>query len=69
MLFSKGIPKGERRSDTRIERSERGIWQRRYWEHLIRDELDYQAHVDYVHINPLKRFGENGKRLALFNVS
>ncbi len=54
MLFSKGIPKNERRSDTRIERRERGIWQRRYWEHLIRDECDYQAHVDYVHINPLK---------------
>ena len=54
MLFSKGIPKNERRSDVRIERRERGIWQRRYWEHLIRDERDYQAHVDYVHINPVK---------------
>ncbi|BEV08530.1 transposase [Methylophilus sp. DW102] len=54
MLFSKGIPKSERRSDTRIERGERGIWQRRYWEHLIRDERDYQAHVDYVHINLVK---------------
>lgn len=54
MLFSKSIPKMERRSDTRIERRERGIWQRRYWENLIRDEPDYQAHVDYVHINPVK---------------
>jgi putative transposase len=54
MLFSKGIPKNEKRSVTRIERRERGIWQRRYWEHLIRDERDYQAHVDYVHINPVK---------------
>jgi putative transposase len=54
MLFSKGIPNSERRSDTRIERRERGIWQRRYWEHLIKDERDYQAHVDYVHINPVK---------------
>jgi putative transposase len=33
---------------------ERGIWQRRYWEHLIRDDADYRAHMDYVHINPLK---------------
>ena len=33
---------------------ERGIWQRHYWEHLIRDEADYQRHVDYVHVNPLK---------------
>ena len=54
MLFSKSIPKNERRSATRIERRERGIWQRRYWEHLISDERDYQAHVDYVHINPVK---------------
>ena len=35
-------------------RGERGIWQRRYWEHLIRDERDYRAHMDYVHINPVK---------------
>jgi len=54
MLFSKGIPKNERRSGTRIGRRERGVWQRRYWEHLIRDERDYEAHVDYVHINPVK---------------
>ncbi|WP_446323442.1 REP-associated tyrosine transposase [Aeromonas hydrophila] len=32
----------------------RGIWQRHYWEHLIRDEQDYRRHMDYVHINPLK---------------
>lgn len=54
MLFSRAIPKNERRSDTRIQRRERGIWQRRYWEHLIKNEADYQAHVDYVHINPVK---------------
>ena len=33
---------------------ERGIWQRHYWEHLIRDDDDYQRHVDYVHVNPVK---------------
>lgn len=54
MLFSRGMPKNEMRTKTRIERRERGIWQRRYWEHLIRDEKDYQAHMDYVHINPVK---------------
>jgi putative transposase len=52
--FSKAIPKNEALSRTRIERGERGIWQRRYWEHLIRDERDFSAHMDYVHINPLK---------------
>lgn len=54
MLFSKGLPKNETLSKTRKQRRERGIWQRRYWEHLIKDERDYQAHIDYVHINPVK---------------
>ena len=35
-------------------RREKGIWQRRYWEHQIRDELDLQRHVDYLHFNPVK---------------
>ena len=35
-------------------RRERGIWQRRFWEHTIRDERDYAAHVDYIHFNPVK---------------
>ena len=33
---------------------EANVWQRRFWEHLIRDEHDFAAHVDYIHINPLK---------------
>ncbi|MBL3529442.1 MAG: transposase, partial [gamma proteobacterium endosymbiont of Lamellibrachia anaximandri] len=41
-------------SESRIKRGERGIWQRRYWEHLIRDDQDYQRHVDYIHWNPVK---------------
>ena len=52
--FSKQMPCMERRSEVRLKRGERGIWQRRYWEHLIRNEEDYRAHIDYVHINPLK---------------
>jgi putative transposase len=52
--FSKALPKTEYRSQVRLKRGERGIWQRRYWEHLIRDEADYIAHIDYVHINPVK---------------
>lgn len=52
--FSKQMPYTERRSGVRLKRGERGIWQRRYWEHLIRDDADYRAHIDYVHINPLK---------------
>jgi putative transposase len=54
MEFSKVLPRTERLSAVRTRRGERGIWQRRYWEHLIRDERDYRAHMDYVHINPVK---------------
>jgi putative transposase len=32
-------------------RGERGIWQRRYWEHTIRDAHDFATHFDYVHFN------------------
>jgi len=54
MGVSKGLPQSERRSRVRVNRGERGIWQRRYWEHLIRDEADFRAHMDYVHFNPVK---------------
>jgi putative transposase len=52
--FSKAIPKTERRSSVRIKRGERGIWQRRFFDHLIRDEADFQAHLNYIHYNPMK---------------
>ena len=52
--FSKGLHATERRSAVRRARRERGIRQRRYWEHLIRDEQDYRAHLDYLHFNPVK---------------
>ncbi len=54
MRFSRAIPGTEPLSASRLKRGERGIWQRRYWEHTVRDEQDYAAHVDYIHINPLK---------------
>ncbi|MDD5300200.1 MAG: transposase [Gallionella sp.] len=53
-VFLRGLPHGEHRSDSRQRKGERGIWQRRYWEHLIRDEMDFSRHVDYIHINPVK---------------
>jgi putative transposase len=52
--FAKALLKRERLSDVRKARNERGIWQRRFWEHLIRDEADYGRHVEYCYINPLK---------------
>ncbi len=52
--FSRRIPHGEYRSRSRQRKGERGIWQRRFWEHAIRDDIDWQRHVDYVHYNPVK---------------
>jgi putative transposase len=52
--FVKALPQTERRSAIRKASGERGIWQRRFWEHTIRDEADYAAHVNYVHFNPVK---------------
>jgi putative transposase len=52
--FSRSLATGETISKSRAARGERGIWQRRYWEHTIRDEDDFARHVDYVHINPVK---------------
>jgi putative transposase len=48
------IPATERRSKVRVARCERGVWQRRFWEHAIRDEYDYATHIDYCHWNPMK---------------
>jgi len=36
------------------ERKEKTLWQRRYWEHLLRDEEDWRHHMDYIHYNPVK---------------
>lgn len=53
-FFSRALPLDEYRSAVRLHRGERGIWQRRYWEHLIRNEADFRRHMDYVYVNPLK---------------
>ena len=53
-LFAQGIPSGERLSERRRLKSERGIWQRRFWEHAVRDENDLRRHIDYIHFNPVK---------------
>ena len=52
--FSRGLPRREGVSQSRTRRGERGIWQRRFWEHAIRDEDDYRRHEEYVHFNPVK---------------
>jgi putative transposase len=52
--FAKGVSGTEARTGTMIRRGERGIWQRRFWEHTIRGDADYAAHMDYLHNNPYK---------------
>ena len=52
--FARSLPPTEHRSVVQRRRGERGIWQRRFWEHVIRDEHNYAAHLDYLHYNPVK---------------
>jgi putative transposase len=52
--FSRALPATERISQSRLRKGERGIWQRRYWEHTLRDEDDFARHADYIHFNPVK---------------
>ena len=40
--------------ESRSKRRERGLWQRRFWAHLISDQNDFNNHVDYIHWNPVK---------------
>ena len=50
------IKKATSREISRVtnQRHERFVWQRRFWEHLIRDKEDWRRHLDYIHFNPVK---------------
>jgi putative transposase len=52
--FSRWLPASAARSASKVAKREKGIWQRRYWEHVIRDDADFERHVDYIHYNPIK---------------
>ena len=52
--FSRELPQTEFCNNSRVVKGERGIWQRRYWEHKIRDEQDLENHINYIHYNPVK---------------
>ena len=52
--FSRGLDPSRSRSASKVVKREKGIWQRRYWEHVIRDDADLERHVDYIHFNPVK---------------
>ncbi len=51
--FSSGLPQAAV-SQSKVKKREKGIWQRRFWEHCIRNEDDWRRHVDYIHFNPVK---------------
>ncbi len=57
-IIKRAVSQAWGHSDTRnhsqLVRGESGFWQRRYWEHLIRDDEDRQRHFDYIHWNPVK---------------
>ena len=52
--FSRSLPRNEVISASRQSKRERGVWQRRYWKHQIRDEIDLERHIEYIHFNPVK---------------
>lgn len=56
-LFTKGYlisnGKQEERNQSRLDKNEASVWQRRFWDHIIRDDIDYQNHFDYIHYNPI----------------
>jgi putative transposase len=52
--FSRGLGHAVPRSASAQARRETGLWQRRYWEHVIRNETDLARHIDYIHFNPVK---------------
>src|ERR1700757_5379026 len=54
IAFAKSLPAADPRSAVMVRRGERGIWQRRYWEHTIRDDRDFAVHFDYIHFNPVR---------------
>jgi len=49
-----GRAQNARTTKSRQQRGEGTIWQRRFWEHAIRDEADFRRHIDYIHYNPAK---------------
>src|SRR5262245_58389808 len=52
--FSRGLAADTFPSHSQIARRERALWQRRFWEHAIRDDADLERHVNYIHFNPVK---------------
>ena len=52
--YAKALDVAGPKSVSMNRKHEKGIWQRRFWEHLIRDEDDLHRHINYIHYNPVK---------------
>lgn len=52
--FSRQMPFNENQTDYQKQRREKGIWQRKYYDHIIRNEQDYNKYLDYIHYNSMK---------------
>jgi len=54
--FSRNFQVNEEQTKSQIERREKGIWQRKYYDHIIRNENDLNRHIDYIHYNSYKHY-------------
>lgn len=54
--FSRQLPKNFNQTQKQLNRNEKGIWQRKYYDHIIRDEKDFNKHLDYIHYNSFKHY-------------
>jgi len=54
--FSKHFRLNTEQTDKQLIRREKGIWQRKYYDHIIRNEDDFNRHLDYIHYNPMKHY-------------
>ena len=52
--FSRGLPDPVSRSAAQRRRRDKGIWQQRFWEHLIRDRADFDTHLQMIHSSPVQ---------------
>lgn len=59
--FSRSLPFNEKQTKEQKERREKGIWQRKYYDHIIRNENDFNKHLDYIHYNSMKHYNISPK--------
>jgi putative transposase len=56
-------------SESKLQRRRFGVWQVRFWEHEIRNDSDMEAHLNYIHYNPVRHGLVSCPRMAIFNIS